>query len=262
MVAEKAASMSPEGRNVENVVIDENGEGSDSSDPELWEGSEDEEDESDDESEEGDEEDDDSSSDEPEPRKMILVVNQALQLSAAELAVEIGRVVAGLFDANVVVEQADKSGAQTQQSSLSEDWGLWDHFGCKKISLEANSVDEVVAIRDRAREQGIATVVARTRPPSAAGGAGHGVPANAAEGVISILGLGPTLDAALDPLTGHLKTLSDPTKTLKKQIAKADQELAKLQKQSRQKAADIEKLEKERDLLIENHVVKRSAWGC
>jgi len=254
----------------------------DSSDPEISSSEEEavddgkkhggkEQDEKEVEEEEKDEAGEEEDEDEEDERKMLMIVRGDLGMSAGKIAAQVshavhrllqkcyregseykvamrkleeerqpGRTLAvGNVTSYVGQEQTPVNGV-TASPDLT-DLLQWEAAGCKKISLEVPSYEALLELRSHARAGGLPTATVKD--------AGH---TEVPPGTVTVLGLGPCASSRLDPITGHLKTLQDPTKALKKELQKRDQEVARQKKQLDKALETVSKLKAEKSALCEH----------
>ena len=137
------------------------------------------------EEEEWEEEDEES---EEEENKMVLVVRKDLKMGAGKMCAQCCHAAVGVIDR--------VRGSTRQQW---KDWRKrWDHNGCAKIALKINSEDEMLAIRDKARN------AAHPIPTYLVSDAGR---TQIAAGSRTVLAIGPAPISKIDELVSHLKLL-------------------------------------------------------
>jgi peptidyl-tRNA hydrolase len=230
----------------------------DSSDPELPY--------SDDDSseEEGEEQDADKQVVEKEDPdyKMVFLVRKDLNMSGGKVAAQVSHAVHRLLgkayretreyqlqekevlrELNGLDSDAGGNSSPTDQAPLGEVSSfrnvlLWEQLGCKKITLQVDSLEQLVEIRKKARASGFATSMESNKesgekmassehvnnaasaqesasvrnhsmqqeliiPTATIRDAGH---TEVEPGTCTVLGLGPCKSSTLDPITGHLKS--------------------------------------------------------
>jgi PTH2 family peptidyl-tRNA hydrolase len=111
--------------------------------------------------------------------KQIIVVNQALKLPKGKLAAQVAHAAVAAYLA-----------------ARSEDQHSWLELGMPKVVLKCFSEDDLIKLRGKARELGVANSLIRDAGKTV-------VPA----GTITCLGLGPDDEDVLTGLTGNLKLL-------------------------------------------------------
>lgn len=117
-----------------------------------------------------------------EPYKMVLVLRGELRLTAGKCAVQVAHA------AVMLVRNAEHRGTA--------DLEAWLRQGQKKIALVVPTLEELLDLERRAKSKGVPSVwvedAGLTEVPP---------------GTRTCLGLGPSRNADLDPLTGHLPLL-------------------------------------------------------
>ena len=116
------------------------------------------------------------------PFKMMLVVNNQLEMSAGKIAAQCGHATLGAY----------KLSMKYCQSALQ----VWERSGVAKIVVKVEAEQEMYDIFETARAIGIAAYIVQD--------AGR---TQIAAGSRTVLALGPAPAALLDQITGHLKLL-------------------------------------------------------
>lgn len=209
--------------------------------------------------------DDDSSGEEEEEEetekeeldyKMVFLIRKDLNMSGGKVAAQVSHAVHRLLgkaygntreykvQQKQVLRELAGSDAQAEggeNSSASDNTNpvdgssfrnvlIWEQVGCKKITLQVDSLEQLVEVRKKARASGFAvpesseeacTSVANSEsennsarkrytvqqeliiPTATIRDAGH---TEVEPGTCTVLGLGPCKSSVLDPITGHLKS--------------------------------------------------------
>lgn len=118
-----------------------------------------------------------------EPPSMALITRSDLKLSKGKLAAQC---------AHAAVRCALR--ARSRKARLVE---RWSKSGARKIVLECENVNELLQLKEQAKESGMVAMLIED--------AGHTeIPA----GTITVLGIGPAPKSSIDDLVKHLKLVS------------------------------------------------------
>ena len=118
-----------------------------------------------------------------EPPSMALITRSDLKLSKGKLAAQC---------AHAAVRCALR--ARSRKARLVE---RWSKSGARKIVLECETVNELLQLKEQAKESGMVAMLIED--------AGHTeIPA----GTITVLGIGPAPKSSIDDLVKHLKLVS------------------------------------------------------